>query len=413
MSHAEVDRLFRHEAGRLTATLVRLLGPGQLDLAQDLVQETLVVALEQWKFGLPANPAAWLTSVARNRALDAIRRRSAMTRAEPEIVAQWQRHAETSHVEAHFAKEVGDDVLKMMFSCCTPRLTPAAQVALMLKTLGGFSVNEIAAAFLANPDAIERRLSRAKAAFREHELFDVEHASDLQTRLSSVQRAIYLLFNEGYHGAHPEAVVRDELCSEALRLGDWLCRNTLTATPSTHALMALMCFSAARVSARRDALGVLRSLDAQDRSQWSAELLRRGFEHLSQSAAGAALTPFHLQAGIAAIHAAAPSWAETDWARIVDAYEVLLTLEDSAVVRLNRSVAIARLLGAEAGLTALDDVDAEALETYPFFAAARADFEWERGRHDVARRHYREALELARNEPERQFLEARLARAPA
>lgn len=408
--HGLVDHLFRHEAGKLTAVLTRLVGVERFDLVEDLVQETLLRALEAWRLkGVPDNPSAWLITTGKNRAYDRLRHLQVVQRAAPSLKAeqggQWPPDA---RFDAH---EVEDDVLRMMFSCCPPELGTPHSVVLILKVLCGFGVREIAQALLASEAAIEKRISRAKAALAASgELYEVAGAEALAPRLAAVQRAIYLLFSEGYHSTHPERAVREDLSAEAIRLGCLLADHPACGTPTTHALCALMALCAARLATRVDTEGALVLLQAQDRSRWDRALLGLGMQHLSRSAAGSELSPYHLQAGIAAQHALAPTWEATDWATIRRLYDALLALEPSAVVAINRAVAVAMHEGPEAGLSALDRVEARGgLQRWPFWHATRAELHRLAGDPEAARQGYAAAREHARNAAERAFYEARLA----
>ncbi len=286
-----VEHLFRHEAGRLAAALVRVLGPANLDLAEDVVQETLCHALEVWKMGrVPDNPAAWLRASARNRALDLLRRQRTRTRLAPEVA---QLHGELAPaVDAAFTDDaLRVEQLRMMFACCDARLKPAVQVALVLKLLCGFGVDEVAHAFLASPAAIEKRLARGKAALRRAGALADLSDPQLARRLEAVLDALYLLFNEGYHGAHPEMAVRAELCAEAIRLARALAEDPATAQPRTFALLALMCLHAARLPGRLDARGALVPLEEQDRSAWDRALAAEGARWLSRAVSDALRRP--------------------------------------------------------------------------------------------------------------------------
>jgi RNA polymerase sigma factor (sigma-70 family) len=405
------EHLFRREAARLLATLTRILGVHQLALAEDLVQDTLTTALEVWTFrGVPDNPSAWLTTAAKNRALSALRRQRTADKHAPELSRAWDREgAEASALDADFLPEaLRDDELRMMFTCCHPRLDEPTQVALVLYLLGGFSVREVASAFLVSHAAMEKRISRGKKALEKTRgLFELT-AQDFLPRLSAVHRALYLLFSEGYHAASPDDVVRVELCREAIRLVRRLLEHPPAATPATFALAALMDLGAARLPGRLDAAGDLTLLYEQDRTRWDPALIARGMAALDASAQGQVVTSYHLEAGIAALHAAASSVETTRWADIVGLYDALYALAPSPVVALNRAVAVGQLEGPERGLVALlGIVDAERLEAYPFYPAARAELELRSGRPEVARRFFTAALARARNEAERRFLERR------
>jgi RNA polymerase sigma-70 factor (ECF subfamily) len=407
------DHLFRREAGRMVATLTRIFGVHNLALAEDVVQDAFCRALEVWKFrGVPENPSAWLMTTAKHRALDVLRRERTASTFAPELgrllESEWTL---VPVVEELFAAHaIKDDQLRMMFSCCQPRLTEEAQVALILNILCGFSVSEIASAFVSTQAAIEKRITRAKKVLAtSKKLFDVAAPADFSARLPAVHRALYLLFNEGYHGASAEKAVRVELCREAMRLTALLLEHPLGTISATYALAALMCFDASRLPARVDASGNLSSLFDQDRSQWDQELVGEGLKLLESSAAGSELTEYHLEAAIASIHARALRAEDTDWATIVSLYDTLMTIRPSAVVALNRAIAIAQNEGPERGLEeirAIDDQDR--LSAYPFFAATLGELEFRRGRYDTACQHFRAALALARNPMERRFLDQRI-----
>jgi predicted RNA polymerase sigma factor len=271
-------------------------------------------------------------------------------------------------------------------------------------------VSEIANAFVISDAAIEKRISRAKKVLAgSKRLFDVAGADDFAQRLPAVQRALYLLFNEGYHGASPESAVRTELCQEAIRLTALLLEHPLAATPATHGLAALMCLHAARLPARLDASGNLSSLFDQDRSRWDSRLVAEGQRFLDLSATGSELTEYHVEAAIASVHAMAHRTEETDWGKIVSLYNTLMTIRPSPVVALNRAIAIAQHEGPERGLEEISTIaNRDRLATYPFYHTALVEFEFRSGRHKIAREHFRQALVLARNSMERRFIEQRI-----
>jgi RNA polymerase sigma factor (sigma-70 family) len=407
------DPFFRRESGRLVAALTRIFGVHNLALAEDVVQDAFCRALEVWKFhGMPENPSAWLLATARHRALDVLRRERTARVFAPELArwidSEWTLAPAVDELLGPAALK--DDLLRMMFTCCQPGLPEEAQVALVLNILCGFSVGEIAAAFLSGGAAIKKRIFRAKKSLAATPaLFDLA-AADMATRLAAVQRALYLLFNEGYHGASAQAGVRAELCREALRLVGLLLEHPATATPASHALCALMCLGAARLPARLDAAGELTSLFDQDRSRWDAALLAEGLRHLERSASGPELSEYHVEAAIASHHAVARRAEDTDWAGIAAQYDTLLALRPSPVVALNRAIAIAQQRGPEAGLAALRAIeDPGRLAAYPFYPAAQGEMELRCGRHQAARAHFQASLGLARNDLERRYLERRIA----
>jgi RNA polymerase sigma-70 factor (ECF subfamily) len=408
------EHLFRHEYGRIVAALTRIFGVHNLALAEDVVQDAFCRALEVWKArGLPDNPSAWLMTTAKNRALDIVRRQKTATTFAPDVArlleTEWTRAPVID--EAFAAPAIRDEQLRMMFSCCHPQLPEEVQIALVLNILCGFGAHEIANAFLTRRAAMEKRLARGKKTLASaSRLFDLADA-EFTSRLSTVRRALYLLFNEGYHGASAKAAVRVELCEEAMRLTALLREHPPAASPETCALSALMCLHAARLPARLDAAGDLHPLLDQDRSRWDARLVEQGLDLLERSATGDELTAYHLEAAIAAAHVEAPSVEETDWPTIVWLYDRLLQITPSPVIALNRAIAIAQRDGPERGLEVLGglaDRDRERLEAYPFYRATLGELECRRGRFDAAREHFAAALPLARNPTERRFLEKRL-----
>ncbi len=396
----------------MTASLTRLFGVQNLALVEDVVQDAFCRALEVWKLrGVPANPSAWLMTTARNRALDMIRRERTARTFAPEVTrlleTEWTAAAVVA--EAFSGDVVLAEQLRMMFSCCHPDLAEPAQIALILNILCGFAAPEIAAAFLTGRAAIEKRIARGKRLLAGcSTLFDLSDA-DFLARLSAVHRALYLLFNEGYHGASTHGAVRAELCEEAMRLTALLREHPVTRTPATFALSALMALHAARLPARIDAAGELQSLWDQDRSAWNHALIAEGQELLDRSAAGDELTAYHVEAAIAAIHAAAPTLESTDWNAIVTLYDRLMAIAPSAVVALNRAIAIAQRDGPDQGIEAIERIaDRERLGAYPFFPAALGELERRRGNVGEARTYFGQALRLARSDAERRYIERRI-----
>jgi RNA polymerase sigma factor (sigma-70 family) len=407
------DHLFRREAGRMVAVLTRIFGVHNLALAEDVVQDAFCRALEVWSFrGVPENPSAWLMAAAKNRALDILRRERTAQTYEPEL----SRFLQSEWTLAPVVKEmftlnaIKDDQLRMMFSCCHPRLPEEAQVMLILHILCGFSMNEVASAFVTSHAAVEKRIPRAKKVLAgSKRLFDTQAPSDFSARLPAVQRALYLLFNEGYHGASAEVAVRAELCQEAMRLAALLLEHPLGAIPASYALSALMCLNKARLPARLDASGKLNSLFDQDRSLWDPKLVGEGLQLLDLSAKGSKLSEYHLEAAIAAAHATAPSLQATNWEEIVSLYDILITIRPTPIVALNRAIALGQRDGPMSGLTELRAIaDSERLAKYPFYHAAFGEFELQGGRPSIARERFCTALELSRNPIERQFFGKRI-----
>ena len=406
------EHLFRRESGRLVAALTRIFGVHNLSLAEDVVQDAFCRALEVWKVrGIPDNPGAWLMAVAKHRALDIVRRERTARTFAPELTrvleSEWTLAPAVE--EAFAGSTIRDEQLRMMFSCCDRRLPEEVQVALVLNILCGFGAPEIAAAFLTSRAAMEKRISRGKKALAESKrLFDLADA-EFPVRLSAVRRALYLLFNEGYHGASAEAAVRTELCAEAIRLTMLLVEVAQTASPETLALAALMHLHAAKLPARLDAAGDLNPLVEHDRSRWDARLVQEGLQLLDRSATGNEISAFHVEAAIAAAHGTAHSVEETNWDAIVGLYDRLMTIAPSPIVALNRAIAIGQRDGPDEGIESLYSIaDAERLGHYPFYPAAIAEFERRRGNLDEARAHFSAAVSLARSPVERRYLEARI-----
>ena len=352
-------------------------------------------------------------ATAKNLALDVLRRERTARTFAPELGrmldSEWTLAPTVEELfEAH---AINDGQLRMMFSCCHPRLAEEAQVALVLHILCGFSVDEVAGAFVSSHDAIEKRISRAKKVLAgSKRLFDVSSRDDFSVRLPAVQRALYLLFNEGYHGASSESAVRVNLCQEAMRLTKLLLDHPPSATPATRALFALMCLHAARLPARVDASGELRSLFEQDRSQWDRNLIAQGQSLLDLSATGPELTEYHVEAAIAWVHTTAHGAKDTDWGMLVTLYDKMMDIRPSPVVALNRAIAIAQRDGPERGLEEIREIaHSDRLATYPFYHAALGEFELRCGRHEIACGRFLTALTVARNAMERRFIEQRIA----
>lgn len=408
-----VEHLFRRESGRMIAALTRVFGFHNLALAEDVMQDALCRALEVWKHhGMPDNPSAWLMTTAKNHAVDVLRRERTARTFAPEITrlleSEWTFRPT---IEAAFGPHaIQDDELRMMFSCVDPRLTEEAQVALILHILCGFSVGEIANAFLCSAAAAEKRITRAKKVLATAtQLFELSCTEDFSSRLSAVHRALYLLFNEGYHGANTKTVVRVELCREAMRLATLLKDHPLAATPPTFALLALMCLHAARMPSRVDESGSLSLLPDQDRSHWNAELIQDGQKLLEESATGEVLSEYHVEAAIAWCHASAPTAQATNWAQVIALYDTLLRIRPSPVIALNRAIAIAQHAGPEDGLTAIRSISGiERLNAYPFYPMALGELELQCGRNSSASQHFAAALQLARNPTEQRFMRSRI-----
>ncbi len=407
-----VENLFRRQYGRMVARLVRILGPRHLSLAEEVVQEALMAALQNWPFrGVPRRPEAWLVQVARNRALDALRRHQSFRRKQEEVRHQLEEFAALATDGFEEVEErVADEQLRMMFLCCQPGLSPASSVALILKTVCGFGVSEIARALLSRPEAVAQRLVRAKRSLRTREVrFEMPAPGEIEPRLELVLAALYSMFTEGYWPQEGDRVIRGDVLREAVRLTSALAASQATARPSTHALLALMLFLSARIPARLEPSGELQLLADQDRRLWDRHTLLRAFAHFEKSISGGRQTSYHLQAAIAALHASAADYASTDWESILRLYDQLLEAQPSPIVRLNRCVALSFVEGPDRALACLKPLEAEpSLRRYHLLPAAQGALCLELGDAGRAARYYREALERPCSRAERRFLRSRL-----
>jgi RNA polymerase sigma-70 factor (ECF subfamily) len=403
-----VEDLFRREYAHLVSALTRVVGPSNIPLAEDVVHDALLSAMHAWRFGPPRDPKAWIIRAAHNRAIDIIRREQRHRSLLPELATA---AALTDTIDAALAPSAdGANQLAMMFAVCDPGVTRETQVTMILRWLCGLSPKEIGQAFLVGTPTIDRRLHRGRARLRElGALPDVDRLPDVEMRRTSVLQALYLLFNEGYHGSNPQDPVRPFLCTDALRLTELLLEVRATTHADVHALAGLFCFDAARLATRLDEQGVFVPLEDQDRSRWDRGLIERGLAHLAGSATGDHMSRWHLEAGIACEHAIAPSVRDTDWDRVVALYDLLVRQTPTSVVALNRALAVAERDGVEDGRRALMALaDDHKLSTYPFYWAARADLERRAEQPAAARSSYERAIAFARSSAERVSYERRL-----
>jgi RNA polymerase sigma-70 factor (ECF subfamily) len=406
-----VEHLFRHEAGKIVSTLTRIFGIEHLNLAEDVVQEALARALRTWPYyGIPDKPSAWIMQVSRNLALDVVRREKVFRNKEVELVELMEQQPPGPDEGVFLDHELKDDRLRMMFACCHPLVPADAQAALALKTLCGFSVGEIAGAFLTNEAVVAKRLTRAKQKIREARIpFEIPAGEELSRRLDGVLQTLYLLFNEGYKASSGEKLVRKELCDEAILLAVLLAEHPAGNLPKTHALLALMLLNGARLPARVDAQGNLLRLKEQDRTRWDQTMIARGMFHFVRSAAGSEVTQFHLQAGIAACHCAARDEESTDWPQILSLYDRLVEFDDSPVVALNRAIVVAKVHGPALALEAVAAIkNREKLNSYYLLYAALGEFEAQLNHAQTAADHFRTSLKLAALKSEQVFLTKRL-----
>jgi RNA polymerase sigma-70 factor (ECF subfamily) len=405
-----LEHLFRHQAGRMVARLTRLLGPEHVALAEETVQDAMLRALQTWPYqGIPDNTAGWLFRVAHNIAIDALRRDKIFGEKTESIVAELTRSAGQGPGDSGVGDQVRDDELRMIFMCCHPALSREASVALSLKTIGGFSVREIARAFLSDEAAIAQRLVRAKRQIRDQGLtLEMPSGVELAARLDSALEVIYFMFNEGYAAQAGVELIRQDLCLEALRLGRLIAAASI-ATPRVHALVALMALQAARLPARVDDAGDLVLLEHQNRSRWDDRLIAMGFHHFDRSMAGDEVSEYHVQAAIAATHARAVDPQSVDWPLILELYDQLLALNRSPIVALNRAVALARVRGPAEALAAVAPLKHDPkLRHYHLLLAVRGQLLLDLGRTDEAAEAFRAALACDCTDPERRLLTRRL-----
>ena len=399
------DKVYRSDSRKILATLIRLLG--DFDLAEDALHDAFRAALERWpKEGVPVNPRSWLISTGRFKGIDVLRRRARFN-ASQEGVGE-ELYPDTNGPASAEEESIGDDQLRLIFTCCHPALAPEARVALTLREVCGLTTEEIARAFLTGASTLAQRIVRAKSKIREARIpYQVPSATELPQRLDAVLQVVYLVFNEGYYASSGSSLIRADLSGEAIRLGRLL--NELMPEPEVTGLLALMLLQESRRDARMSAAGELILLENQDRSLWDRELIDQGIALVERALKSGRSGPYTLQAAIAAVHSEAPSSAATDWSQIVALYNLLARLEPSPVVELNRAVAIAMRDGPQAGLSLIEALIAQRdLAEYHLAHAARADLYRRLGNPAKAQASYERALDLARLEPERRFLQKRL-----
>ena len=382
-------------------------------MAEDVVQDTLVKALNTWKInGLPQNPSAWLFTAARNKAIDLLRqqkRKDAFSKSMMPLLQSEYTLVPTVQ-EMVNTNSIDDDQLRMMFVCCHPSLSAEAQVALILKTLCGFSVAEIAKAFVSSYDTIEKRLYRARQSFRDNAVsFDLPPEAELQQRMDNVLMAVYLLFNEGYNSTNHEDLVRNDLIQEAMRLCELICRSSSIKHYGSHALMAQICFTASRNDARLDGEGNILLLKEQDRTKWNQALIAKGIQYLGACAAAEEINKYHLEAVIAYEHIAAPDYVSTNWKNILHYYDVLLRLNPSPVVELNRAIVIGELQGPAAGIAAVHSISQlSSLKKYYLLPATLGEMHRQLKDHETANKYFEEAIGLTQSLSEKKLLQQKI-----
>jgi RNA polymerase sigma factor (sigma-70 family) len=407
--NAAVEHLFRHESGKLAASLTRTFGLSRIETVEDIVQEALLAALRAWSFrGIPENPTAWLHRVAKNKAVDLIRKRRQAAEEPLDLLPGLREATASLEIERNFlAWEIEDSQLRMMFACCHPGIPFESQVALTLKTLCGFSVREIASAFLTQESTIEKRLGRARKYFRDHHVsLEPPTGNELRQRLDAVLSCLYLLFNEGYKRTDSDGLINRDLCLEALRLALLITEHSEIDSPEAFALVALMTFHAARFDARTDEHGNIILLPAQDRAKWNSQLIERAMHYLTLAEPDVNTSAYHIEATIQSVHATSPSFEQTDWAVILGLYKRLYKLKPSPIVGLHTSVSIGQVHGPEAEIEHLQGLP---LADYYLYHAILGDAYAKAGRPAEATRSFERAIELTMNSRERVLLEERLA----
>ena len=407
-----VDHLFRHEAGKMIAVLTRLFGMHNLSVAEDVVQEAFLKATLTWKLkGVPANPAAWLMQVAKNKALDVLRHKNIADHYSKELLHELQETTDHFVDQVFLDTEIEDSQLQLMFACCHPLLNEEDKVALTLKTISGFGVKEIAKALLTNEETIQKRLYRAKKFIQQHHItLEVPYGRALQQRTDTVHTILYLLFNEGYNAARADELIRHDLCAEAMRLTLLLTEHKTFGTAAASALLSLMCFHASRFESRLGKDNTIILLKQQDRSLWNQALIERGYHYLNQSCFGENITVYHLESAIAAEHCLATTFAATNFQRLLQLYIMLAEFKPTPVVQMNRSIVLSytgKTTEAIELLCSLENIT-HLLKTQYLFNAVLAELYMRNGEPHKAKMHLEKALTLTQSEAEKKLLHAKL-----
>jgi RNA polymerase sigma factor (sigma-70 family) len=410
-----VDHLFRHESGRMVAVLTRIFGSDNLEMAEDVVQDSLVDALKQWTYkGIPDNPSGWLFRVAKNKALNIVNREKYKIKYSSDVAhllqSEWTAESAIFHLFSE--DQILDDQLRMMFTCCHPAISSDSQVALILKTLCGFSIPEISRAFLTNDENINKRLVRARQKIRESKIqFEVPVENALKERLQTVLETVYLLFNEGYSASGGKNLIRYEVCEEAARLTEIIISHPKVENKAdVYALLALMQLNASRFNARLDRDGNLATLEQQDRTLWDFSLMKKGFINLEKAVFEGEFSLYHILALISSCHCSAANYSSTDWKSILSLYDKLAEIDHSPIVLLNRAVALAKVAGPEKALVELENFAAiPAFKTYHLFYSIQAEFYMELEKFEDAAILLQKAIYLAPLITEKEFLQRKLA----
>jgi RNA polymerase sigma factor (sigma-70 family) len=409
-----IDHFFRHEAGKLTAVLTRIFGAHNLELAEDVVQDSLLEALNVWNYkGLPGNPTAWLYRVAKNKALNIVNREKYKREYVSEVAhflrSEWTANAALDNLFSD--EQMEDDQLRMMFTCCQPAISSDSQIALTLKTLCGFSIPEIARAFLTSEDTINKRLVRARQKIRDNKIaFEVPHGVEANERLDTVLQTIYLLFNEGYSASTGLELIRYEFCFEAIRLAEIISGSRLINEKSdVYALLGLMYLNASRFTARQNERGEICTLAEQNRKLWDKQLMQKGFNKLDQASNAKQLSNYHILAAISACHCAAPDFESTNWQAILLLYDKLTELDGSPLVKLNRAVALSKATGLIEAIAELENIkNSTTLKDYHLMYSTLGDFYLQNGDTERAKDNLHVALQLCSLPVEKELLKRKL-----
>ena len=407
-----VDHLFRHQSGKMIAVLIRIFGMHNLEMIEDVVKESFLRAMHTWTFQqLPESPAGWLMQVARNRAIDIIRRQQHFQQYSRELATELQQEAENTVQQFFSEAEIADSQLRMIFACCHPSLKEEDQVALTLKTVSGFGVTEIAHALLTNEAVIQKRLYRAKQFLKDNHIsLDIPSGHELNSRLHMVYTVLYLLFNEGYKSQQPNEVIRKDLCVEAMRLCLLLAEHRAGKQPTTFALFALMCFQASRFESRIDENNSIILLQHQDRNTWNKALIQKGYEYLNLSSQGDELTVYHLESAIAAEHCMANSFTATNWQRMLQLYDMLLEQKRTPLVILNRAIVLWQLNETAAALKEIWQIDAieQLINSHYIFSAVLGELYIQLGDDRNANKFLQQAQALTTSLAEKKLIASKL-----
>ena len=409
------DHLFRHEAGKMVSVLTKIFGTENLETAEDVVQQTFIDALQVWKLkGIPDNPSGWLFRVAKNKAIDVIRRNKHSVQynfGDDERLLLKSEYILAPAMENLWKEEViQDDLLRMMFACCHPDISEENQITLILKTLCGFSTAEIAKAFLTSDDTVSKRLYRTKEFFRQKKIkLEIPSSKEISIRNSAVLNSIYLLFNEGYNSTHSNELIRQDLISEAILLCRLLTENKNTQLPETYALMALMCFHASRSDSRLTPEGEIVLLPLQDRTKWNHHLISEGNEYMNKAAFGDRISSYHIEAAIAFEHCVATSFEKTNWKRILELYEWLCEIAPSPIAEMNKAVVILHLFGAKRALLALQNIsNKNKLETFNIYHCLQGEIHSKLLEIDQAKTFFQKAISLTQSDQEKNLLREKI-----